>query len=236
MIPLKLQLRNFMSYRENVPPLLFDGFKVACLSGDNGHGKSALLDAITWALWGKARAKSEDELIHHGKLEMEVETVQQGKLPALPVKIMMNVGNPQLAFDFQSLPNSGVGLARLLPTAAPKFLRQRAGSVANKHHGGARSGHEETLLQPGACRPPRAATQRATSAHRSPGCKKTGNGARGLADRPRRSLDTGFLRSARRCPKGTSCVPDGNDEARGARRHRPAGFPVRGPYHAVTYL
>ncbi|MDA8216013.1 MAG: SMC family ATPase [Dehalococcoidales bacterium] len=73
MIPLKLQLRNFMSYRDNVPPLLFDGFRVACISGDNGHGKSALLDAITWALWGKARAKSEDELIHHGQTEMEVE-------------------------------------------------------------------------------------------------------------------------------------------------------------------
>ena len=73
MIPLKLQLRNFMSYRDNVPPLLFDGFRIACLSGDNGHGKSALLDAVTWALWGKARAKSEDELIHHGRTEMEVE-------------------------------------------------------------------------------------------------------------------------------------------------------------------
>ncbi|MHB1005316.1 MAG: AAA family ATPase [Chloroflexota bacterium] len=73
MIPLKLQLRNFMSYRENIAPLLFDGFRLACLCGDNGHGKSALLDAITWALWGRARAKSEDELIHHGKTEMEVE-------------------------------------------------------------------------------------------------------------------------------------------------------------------
>jgi pyruvate, water dikinase len=39
--------------------------------------------------------------------------VQQGKLPPIPVKVMMNVGNPQLAFDFQSLPNDGVGLARL---------------------------------------------------------------------------------------------------------------------------
>ncbi|MHB1134397.1 MAG: AAA family ATPase [Chloroflexota bacterium] len=73
MIPLKLQLRNFMSYRDGVPPLLFDGFKLACLSGENGHGKSALLDAITWALWGRARAKSEDELIHFGRTEMEVE-------------------------------------------------------------------------------------------------------------------------------------------------------------------
>ncbi len=51
--------------------------------------------------------------IYAGRLEMEVENVRQGVLPQIPVKIMMNVGNPQLAFDFQSLPNAGVGLARL---------------------------------------------------------------------------------------------------------------------------
>ena len=62
-----------MCYRDNVPPLNFEGFHVACLCGDNGNGKSALLDAITWALWGKARAKSDDELIHLGRSEMEVE-------------------------------------------------------------------------------------------------------------------------------------------------------------------
>ena len=73
MIPVKLALKNFMCYRDNVPPLSFDGIHVACLCGDNGNGKSALLDAITWALWGKARAKSDDELIHVGRTEMEVE-------------------------------------------------------------------------------------------------------------------------------------------------------------------
>jgi len=72
-IPLQLRVRNFMCYRENVPPLNFDGIHLACLTGANGHGKSALLDAITWALWGKARAKRDDELIHLGKSEMEVE-------------------------------------------------------------------------------------------------------------------------------------------------------------------
>ncbi len=51
--------------------------------------------------------------VYAGALEMEVETVQRGALPPLPVKIMMNIGNPQLAFEFQSLPNAGVGLARL---------------------------------------------------------------------------------------------------------------------------
>ena len=73
MIPIKLALRNFMCYRDNVPPLYFESFQVACLCGDNGNGKSALLDAITWALWGKARAKSDDDLIHLGEGEMEVE-------------------------------------------------------------------------------------------------------------------------------------------------------------------
>ena len=63
MIPQKLSLRNFMCYREDAPPLDFTGIHLACISGDNGHGKSALLDAITWALWGRARAKTDDELI-----------------------------------------------------------------------------------------------------------------------------------------------------------------------------
>jgi len=71
MIPIKLSLRNFMCYREGV--LSFEGLHVACLCGDNGNGKSALLDAMTWALWGRARAKTDDELIHLGRTEMEVE-------------------------------------------------------------------------------------------------------------------------------------------------------------------
>ena len=56
MIPIKLAVRNFMPYRDNVPPLYFAGIHSACISGDNGNGKSALIDAMTWALWGKARA------------------------------------------------------------------------------------------------------------------------------------------------------------------------------------
>jgi pyruvate,water dikinase len=51
--------------------------------------------------------------VYEGLLETEVTTVKTGALPKIPVKIMMNVGNPQLAFDFQSIPNDGVGLARL---------------------------------------------------------------------------------------------------------------------------
>jgi len=73
MIPIKLKMRNFMCYRDNVPPLLFDGIHTACICGDNGNGKSALIDAMTWALWGRTRAKSDDDLIHLGQTEMEVE-------------------------------------------------------------------------------------------------------------------------------------------------------------------
>jgi len=73
MIPVKLTMRNFMCYRDNVPPLDFNGIHLACLSGDNGNGKSALIDAMTWALWGKARTSSDDDLIHATQTEMEVE-------------------------------------------------------------------------------------------------------------------------------------------------------------------
>jgi len=72
-IPIKLSMRNFMCYRDNVPPLLFDGIHTACISGENGNGKSTLIDAMTWALWGRTRAKSDDDLIHSGQPEMEVE-------------------------------------------------------------------------------------------------------------------------------------------------------------------
>jgi len=61
---------------------------VSCAEGDTGH-------------------------IYDGLLETEVSEVQRGEMPAIDVKIMMNVGNPQLAFDFCQLPNEGVGLARL---------------------------------------------------------------------------------------------------------------------------
>ena len=79
MIPLKLTVRNFLSYRENVPALDFTGVHVACLCGDNGHGKSALLDAITWCLWGKARGQVQDDLVSYGADEARVELEFQAR-------------------------------------------------------------------------------------------------------------------------------------------------------------
>ncbi|HRI57414.1 MAG TPA: SMC family ATPase, partial [Anaerolineae bacterium] len=72
MIPLKLTLHNFMCYRDPAP-LDFNGMHLACLSGNNGHGKSAILDAMTWALWGKARSNQADDLIHLGENDMWVD-------------------------------------------------------------------------------------------------------------------------------------------------------------------
>jgi pyruvate,water dikinase len=74
----------------NATDVLRDGalVTVACSEGDTGY-------------------------IYDGLLETEVTEVERGELPYCPVKIMMNVGNPQLAFDFCQMPNSGVGLARL---------------------------------------------------------------------------------------------------------------------------
>ena len=58
-------------------------------------------------------AEGDTGKIYDGLLETEVTEVQRGEMPAIKTKIMMNVGNPQLAFDFCQLPNEGVGLARL---------------------------------------------------------------------------------------------------------------------------
>jgi pyruvate,water dikinase len=61
---------------------------VSCAEGDEGH-------------------------IYADELDYEVEEIQLDTLPQLPFKVMMNVGNPEMAFDFQFIPNEGIGLARL---------------------------------------------------------------------------------------------------------------------------
>ena len=58
-------------------------------------------------------AEGDTGFIYDGLLETEVTEVARGEMPKVAIKIMMNVGNPQLAFDFAQLPNDGVGLARL---------------------------------------------------------------------------------------------------------------------------
>ena len=72
MVPIRLQLRNFLSYGDNPPQEIdLQGFHMAALVGNNGSGKSALLDAITWALFGKARSGNK-QLLRQGANEMSV--------------------------------------------------------------------------------------------------------------------------------------------------------------------
>ena len=71
MIPKQLVLRNFLSYREAT--LNFGGLQVACVSGQNGAGKSSLLEAIAWAIWGQSRTVAEDDVVHLGAVEAQVD-------------------------------------------------------------------------------------------------------------------------------------------------------------------
>jgi exonuclease SbcC len=74
MIPVRLALRNFMCYRDTTEVLDLTGVHLACLSGENGAGKSAILEAMTWALWGRARDRvMDDELMSYAATEMEVD-------------------------------------------------------------------------------------------------------------------------------------------------------------------
>jgi len=71
-VPVRLTLRNFLSYGDEPEVLTFDGLHLFCLAGDNGNGKSAVLDAITWCIWGESRASTQDELVRVGATEMTV--------------------------------------------------------------------------------------------------------------------------------------------------------------------
>ncbi len=71
MIPRRLKLRNFLSYRECEIDL--SGLHTAVLAGKNGDGKSALLDSMTWALWNEARGRLDDERIRANAMETMVE-------------------------------------------------------------------------------------------------------------------------------------------------------------------
>jgi pyruvate,water dikinase len=75
-----------------------------------GHADEVLKDGMLVTV---SCAEGDTGKIYDGLLEAEVTEVSRGEMPDIPVKISMNIGNPQLAFDFCQLPNAGVGLARL---------------------------------------------------------------------------------------------------------------------------
>jgi DNA repair protein SbcC/Rad50 len=108
MVPKILEIMNFLSYGEKLQTINFSSFDLICLSGKNGHGKSALLDAITWALWGQARkasgvTKPDDGLINLGKSKMMVslEFESQGSIYRVRREYFKSYGRPISALDFE---------------------------------------------------------------------------------------------------------------------------------------
>jgi DNA repair protein SbcC/Rad50 len=75
MIPRKIQIKNFLSYGDDLQTVDFSTYRLICLSGKNGHGKSALLDAMTWALWGQARKSSGNAKADEGLLRLGQDTM-----------------------------------------------------------------------------------------------------------------------------------------------------------------
>jgi exonuclease SbcC len=107
MIPLKLQIKNFLSYGADLQIIDFSGYPLICLSGKNGHGKSALLDALTWALWGQARkisgvAKADQGLVRLGQTQMMVclDFVFADTHYRVRREFALTYGKPHAALDF----------------------------------------------------------------------------------------------------------------------------------------
>ncbi|MCF2970482.1 SMC family ATPase [Synechococcus sp. Nb3U1] len=73
MIPVRLTLQDFLCYPRAVLDL--SGIHTACICGPNGAGKSALLDALTWGIWGQSRASNDSDLIRKGASQTQVEVI-----------------------------------------------------------------------------------------------------------------------------------------------------------------
>ena len=114
MIPLHLKLSGFLSYRDPVE-VDFSRFDLACISGSNGAGKSSLLDAITWALFGQARKRDEALINLQSKLAevaftfayensvyRVIRSLARGKTTTLEFQIAEG-GNPQSSILNQQL-------------------------------------------------------------------------------------------------------------------------------------
>lgn len=107
MIPLQIQIKNFLSYGPEIQTIDFNTYPLICLSGKNGHGKSALLDAITWAIWGQARktmgnAKADQGLLRLGQTQMMVclDFICNGQTYRVRREFAQTYGKPYAVVDF----------------------------------------------------------------------------------------------------------------------------------------
>ncbi|WP_322801089.1 SMC family ATPase [Thermoflexus sp.] len=99
----RLELKNFLSYREG--ELDFTGLHMAALVGPNGAGKSSLLDAITWALWGRTSRldRDQDHLVHRGEKEARVSLTFRLGEAVYRVTRVRRRGKGNIVLDFQML-------------------------------------------------------------------------------------------------------------------------------------
>ncbi|MFO0097234.1 MAG: exonuclease subunit SbcC [Aphanizomenon sp.] len=101
MIPIQLIIKNFLSYRDAA--LDFSGLHTACICGSNGAGKSSLLEAITWAIWGESRATVEDDVIHSGAKEVRIDfTFQSGQQTYRVIRNRVRGGTSILEFQIET--------------------------------------------------------------------------------------------------------------------------------------
>ncbi|MDT8304526.1 MAG: SMC family ATPase [Anaerolineae bacterium] len=139
MIPIRLQLTNFLSYR-GTTELDFDGLDLTCIAGHNGAGKSSLLDAMTWALFGRSRSKSDDDVVNRiagrngEQAEVRFEFLlegdhyrvmrqkQPGRTTSLELQICAGDG------DWRTLSEPGV---RATQTAIEQLLRMNYDTFVN---------------------------------------------------------------------------------------------------------
>lgn len=105
MIPLRLTLKNFLSYQSAT--LDFRGLHTACICGPNGSGKSSLLEGIAWALWGESRAATEEDVMHLGEKETQVDYWFQLREQTYRV-IRTRVRGQATTLEFQVLTEAGL--------------------------------------------------------------------------------------------------------------------------------
>jgi exonuclease SbcC len=120
MIPLKLELKNFLSYGNTVQTVDFTDYHLICFSGRNGHGKSALLDALTWSLWGQARkisgiSKADSGLVRLGESQMMVllEFLFAGHRYKVRREYSKTYGRDYAALDFEVFDEQSGGFKSL---------------------------------------------------------------------------------------------------------------------------
>ena len=108
MIPRIIELKNFLSYGETIEKIDFSNHDLICLSGKNGNGKSALLDALTWAIWGQARkitgaTKADEGLLRLGQTRMMVSAEFEfgAQIYRVRREYAKTYGKPFTALDFE---------------------------------------------------------------------------------------------------------------------------------------